>query len=121
MHDIVIPHAEVVWDSVGTVVTAEGTEETAPRTEADWYAVESSATTLMEAGNLLLIEGRVQDTGDWEDWALALSVAAESVRKAARDRDPEAVFMRGGDLFEACQGCHFSYRFEDDPKTIHTH
>ena len=30
MHDVVYPHAQEVWKSVGTIVTIEGTEEIRP-------------------------------------------------------------------------------------------
>ncbi|MBM3812983.1 MAG: hypothetical protein FJW20_15285 [Acidimicrobiia bacterium] len=121
MHDIVIPNAEVVWDAVGTIYTLEGVEEIQPKTTEEWMAVERSATTLMEAGNLLMMEPRAKDNKNWMQRAAALRAAGDAVRKAARERNPEAVFNRGGQLFEACQGCHFEYRFEEDRTTIRTH
>ncbi len=121
MHGMVIPSAQIVWKSVGTISTLQGVEERKPRNEDEWFAVESSAITLAEAGNLLMMEGRAKDNGHWMDRAKALREAGASVHEAAKKRDPEALFERGGVLFEACQGCHFEYRFEKDPKTIRTH
>lgn len=121
MHQMVIPNAEVVWKSTGTIISVKGTEEFKPNTDDDWFEVESSATILMEAGNLLMMEGRAKDNKKWMERATALVDAGDSVRKAAKARDAAALFERGGYLFDACQGCHFQYRFEADPKTIRTH
>ena len=121
MHQIVIPNAEVVWKSTGSIITAKGTEEFKPETPDDWFEVESSATILMEAGNLLMMDGRAKDNQKWMERARALVDAGDSVRKAAKARDVPALFERGGYLFDACQGCHFEFRFQADPKTIRTH
>ena len=121
MHHMVIPNAEVVWDSVGTIYTVGNVEEIQPRTAEQWLAVEQSATVLTEAGNLLMMEGRAKDTGPWMERARALREAGASVHQAAKARDVAAVFERGGHLFDACQGCHFEYRFERDPNTIRSH
>jgi hypothetical protein len=121
MHHMVIPNAEVVWKSVGTIYTAGHVEEIQPRTDDEWLAVEASATVLTEAGNLLMMDGRAKDSGHWMQRARALREAGASVHEAAKARDVAAVFERGGTLFEACQGCHFEYRFKKDPGTIRSH
>jgi hypothetical protein len=121
MHGMVIPNAEVVWGAVGTIYTTKGVEERQPKTDDEWIKVEASATTLTEAGNLLMMEGRAKDHGRWMERARALREAGDAVRKAAKAKDAAALFERGGDLFEACQGCHFDYRFTKDPNTIRTH
>jgi hypothetical protein len=121
MHHMVIPNAEVVWKSVGTIYTVGNVEERKPRTEEEWLHVEEAATVLTEAGNLLMMEGRAKDTGRWMERSKALREAGASLHQAAKARNVEQVFERGGHLFDACQGCHFDYRFEKDPSTIRTH
>jgi hypothetical protein len=121
MHGMVIPHAELVWAKSGTIFTAAGVDERMPKSEDEWLAVEASATTLTEAGNLLMMEGRAKDSGRWMERARALREAGASVHLAAKAKDVAALFERGGHLFEACQGCHFDYRFEKDPKVIRSH
>lgn len=121
MHDIVIPSAEVVWDSVGTIYTAKGVEEIRPKDEGEWVRVEQSATALTEAANLLMMEGRAKDKDKWYQRSIALREAGAAVHKAAKARNAEAVFETGGYLFDACQGCHFEYRFKNDPSTIRSH
>ena len=121
MHHLVIPNAKIVWDSSGTIYTLKGVEERAPKSDDEWFTVESCATTLMEAGNLLMMDGRAIDNGHWMDRARALRESGDLVRQAAKAKDIVALFDRGGTLFEACQGCHFEYRFVKDPNTMRTH
>jgi hypothetical protein len=121
MHDIIFPNAEVVWDAVGTIFTVGNVEEIRPGSEDEWIAVRSSATTLMEAGNLLMMDGRAKDNGPWMERARALIDAGAAVREAAEAHDPEMLFERGELIYNACQGCHWEYRFEEDPDTIRTH
>ena len=121
MHHLVIPNAQVVWKSVGTIYTPGKVEEIQPRTEEEWLNVEASATILTEAGNLLMMDGRALDKGQWMERARALREAGASLHQAAKARDVAAVFERGGHLFDACQGCHFQYRYQKDPSTIRSH
>ncbi|MEZ5352622.1 MAG: hypothetical protein R2762_08300 [Bryobacteraceae bacterium] len=121
MHHMVIPNAQIVWKSVGTIYTVDKVEEIQPHTDDEWLDVEASATVLTEAGNLLMMEGRAKDKGHWIERARALREAGASLGEAARAHDAAALFERGGHLFDACQGCHFEYRFEKDPNTIRTH
>ena len=44
------PSAEVVFDSVGTVVSAEGTQEIAPKNDEEWATVRNHALMLAESG-----------------------------------------------------------------------
>jgi len=121
MHHLVIPNAQIVWGAVGSTSTLQGVEEKQPKTDDEWFNIESSATTIMEAGNLLMMEGRALDSGKWMEWSKAMRESADSVRQAAKKHDAAALFEKGGDMFESCQGCHFAYRFTKDPNTIRSH
>lgn len=121
MHGMVIPSAQVVWKASGSIVTAKGTEERRPQNEDEWIDVEAAAVTLMESGNLLMMEGRAKDKGKWMELCRSLVDTGSAVHKAAKARDVDALFTKGGDLFESCQNCHFTYRFEKDPNTIRSH
>ena len=52
------PNADVLWESVSTTINAEGTTEKQPRTDEDWKTVRRSAVALVEATNLLVMDGR---------------------------------------------------------------
>ncbi len=117
MHDVVYPHAEVVWDSVGTIITVEGTNEIRPGNEDEWMRVMQSAYTLAEAGNLLMMDGRARDTEDWMAYANGLIDAAMQVLEAADNRDDQGVFDTGGELYVACTACHEQY-WEKPPSAM---
>ena len=58
MANVIDPTADVVWESVGTIMTKEGTFEKAPANDDEWNAVKASAITLVEVGNLLMMPAR---------------------------------------------------------------
>ena len=58
MRSMIDPSADALWDAVVTTVTDAGAEKVRPETEEDWSPLERGAITLVEAGNLLLIDGR---------------------------------------------------------------
>src|SRR5215218_10929119 len=58
MDSEVDPSADFIWESVATVVSAAGIEERQPKTDEEWTKVRRSAITLLEATNLLMMEGR---------------------------------------------------------------
>jgi hypothetical protein len=109
MEWVIDPNADVIWDSVKSISNARGTAEIYPRTDAQWEAVRNSAATLVEAGNLLMIEGRAKDNKQWMDFANQLSKASELVLKATQDKDKDALFDAGGNIYNACKACHDRY------------
>jgi hypothetical protein len=78
MEWVIDPNADVIWDSVKTISNIKGTTEIYPRTEAEWDAVRNSAATLIEAGNMLTLQGRAKDQKQWTSYARLLSKTAES-------------------------------------------
>lgn len=109
MEWVLDPAADAVWDSVKTIITKKGTQEIAPKTDEQWAAVRNGAATLTEAGNLLMIEGRARDGKEWMTAARRLIDAADTARKAAETKNPEAVFNTGGEIYNACRACHLKY------------
>lgn len=117
MHDVVYPNAEVVWDSVGTIITEEGTNEIRPRSHEEWEAVFQSALTVAETGNLLMMEGRAKDAGTWMEAAVGLIDATQLALQAAEANDPAALFDAGGEIYVACTFCHEHY-WEKPPSAM---
>jgi hypothetical protein len=109
MHAVVDPSADVLWASVGSVVTTEGVENFFPRTEDEWIRIENAATTLMESGNLLMIGERAQDQAEWMTLSQGLVDAGKLALTAAQSRNPDEIFKIGGDVYAACDGCHQRY------------
>ena len=137
------PSADLLWASVSTVITAAGTEEKQPRTEAEWQTVRRYAVTLVEGANLLAVPGRrvAASGGKTEDSTIPGIERPENIQKAI-DADPAsfvtaAVRLRdaglkavtaidqrnaqglveaGGDLDSACEACHLKYWYPHSPR-----
>lgn len=106
---MVDPAADLVWDAVGTVITHEGTEHWAPRTDEEWLAVQYGAMTIKESGNLLMMEGRARDQDAWIRMSQGLVDAGQLALDAAEARDADAVFDVGEVVYNACDQCHNLY------------
>ena len=140
MRAMVDPSADAMWDAVVTTVTEAGVEEVRPRTEEDWWALERGAIMLVEAGNLLLIDGRriaregsvsalpgfdlepeeiavrVADNRDtWMRLARELHDAGVVMLDAVRARDVDALLEGGDRLDVACKNCHSRFWYPDNP------
>ena len=109
MNEVIEPAAKVYWESVGSVTDKNGTVEKAPKTDDEWNAVRNAAMVVAESGNLLMIEPRVRDHGQWIGLARGLVDAGIKARKAAESRDTKAVFDVGAEVYQACVNCHSIY------------
>jgi hypothetical protein len=117
MRSVVDPAADVLWGSVGSIVTAEGTEDFFPRSEEEWIVVENACVVLMESGNLLMIGDRARDRGDWMTHAQGLVDAGRLALDAARSRNPDQIFAIGGEVYASCDSCHQKYWVEGTDPT----
>jgi hypothetical protein len=113
MVSVVDPAADVLWDSVGTVISEEGVDEWYPKTDEEWAAVRNAAIVIMESGNLLMIGDRPKDRGAWMDLSRAMIEAGSQALAAADSRDPDAVFAVGETVYLACDRCHGLYWIDD--------
>jgi hypothetical protein len=109
MQAVIDPSADAVWDSVKTIITANGVEEIRPHTEAEWAAVRNSAVALAESGNLLMMPPRARDGGEWMQRAQELVAAGEAAARAADAKTADRLFTVGGDIYDACSHCHQKY------------
>jgi len=141
MNSMVDPNADVVWDSVATIITAQGTEDRAPRSDEDWIKVRHSTITLLEATNLLLIPGRhiakpgekaedpkvelppeqiemlvSKDRASWTRFAHDLHDATMVALKAVDSKNAEALMDAGDGIDKACENCHLQYWYPNDKK-----
>jgi hypothetical protein len=109
MASVVEPAADVYWDAVGWVTDENGTIEIEPKTDEEWVAVRNSAYVVAEAGNLLMMNSRAKDSGDWMTLSAALVDVGQRAIRAAESKDKTAVFDVGADVYEACVACHAKY------------
>jgi hypothetical protein len=108
MEWILDPAADVIWDSAGVIITAEGERDLSPKTEAGWTRVRNSAAVVAEAGNLLMMPGRAAGP-DWIAYAEALVAAGENAIAATEVHDADALFDAGGEIYQACRSCHAQF------------
>jgi len=137
MKFVIDPNVKNIWGAVSYVVTAEGTEETLPTTDADWAGLRSSALTLLEVGNTLMISGRKvgaeNTSGTLSEFQLTTEEIAQLIRSepelwisnvqnfqatvadtlsAIDNKDIFAYGETGASINNACDQCHadFWYR-----------
>jgi hypothetical protein len=109
MQSVVDPSADEIWDSVRTIITAEGTEEIRPRTNDEWTAVRNHAVALAESGNLMMMVPRARDGDEWMKRARELVDTSERAIRAAEAKNADDLFTAGGDIYQSCSNCHQQY------------
>ncbi len=134
MLSIVDPEADVIFNSVATIISATGTEERAPQTDEEWAAVRQSAIQLVEATNLLRVPGRLvarpgeksenprielqpetiqkliaDDPATWAKLVDRLHDAAVPALNAANAKNAQGIFDAGEHIERACEACHQHY------------
>ena len=139
MLEMVDPAADTIWESVATIITFEGTEERRPSTDEDWAKLRREAVILVEASNLLMMDGRrvaasgfksenpgielepgeiesliADDRATWNRLSHALYESALIMLQGVDAQDPDMLFDNGGPLDQACEGCHRHYWYPQD-------
>lgn len=136
MHDPVDLAANALWQAVYTTSTQQGTEDVAPATDEEWLALRRRALVLMEAANLLAIEGRPvahpgqeleagagegvlspaqaqaeidQNRALFAGFSAALQGAAGGLVSAIDSRNVEQYLAAGDALQAACESCHLRF------------
>ena len=138
MDAVIDPNADVLWESVSTTINKEGTTEKMPRTDEEWLAVRRSAMTIVEATNLLVMDGRAiapsghkseypgielepeemqklvdADRASWVKYAHGLHDKAMVALKAIDAKSVQGLMDAGEGLDEACENCHKHYWYPE--------
>jgi hypothetical protein len=132
MDSTVDPSADGLWDSVAVVATKNGVEDKQPRTDEEWQAVRRHAITLIEATNLIVMEGRhaapagtkpnegelapeeidqriAMSRPAFVQFARGLRATAVKALDAIDKKDAAALLQVGGEIDSACEVCHVTY------------
>jgi hypothetical protein len=145
MDSMVDPSADFLWDSVATIVSVAGTEERSPKTDKEWSEVRKHAVELVEATNLLVMEGRhvakpgekaenpdvelgpeeiealiKQDRQTWVGFAHGLHDAALVAFKATDARNAQGLLDAGEGIDTACENCHLRYWYPTSKQAAET-
>jgi len=117
MEWVIDPAADEVWESVAIIITDKGENQKAPKTDEEWAKVRAGAATLLESGNLLMMQPRARDDSKWMAGAKRMSDAAHIALQAAEKKDVAALFDSGAIIYNACSACHAAYRVGEDTPT----
>jgi hypothetical protein len=138
MQELVDPVGDEIFESVSVVITADGSKETKPRTDKEWFALRNKAITLAEAGNLLKIPRPVaplkpipgvtpenpgpddlaapqveillkRDRRAFEAFAQKLTDAALVALRAVDSKNADGLYEAGDAIDQACENCHLNY------------
>jgi hypothetical protein len=142
MDSTVDPAADGLWEAVSTSYTFEGVDDRQPRTEDEWMAVRRHAITLIEAVNLIVMQGRhaapagtMPNRGEltpeeidrriegtrpvFVQLAHGLRETAVSALQAIDKRDASALLDAGGRIDGACEACHMTYWYPNQRTSEH--
>jgi cytochrome c556 len=81
-----------------------------PKNQHEWELLRASALTLAESGNLLMMDSRARDQGDWIKESRALVEAGAAAYKAAQAKDLDGIRALNDRLTQVCIDCHQEYR-----------
>ena len=141
MDALVDPSAEFLFESVAMVSDENGITEKAPHTDEEWKEVRRRVIALLEAPNLLVMNGRrVAQPGEksenpevelhpeqiqalldadrvrFIDRARGLQDAAMMALKAVDTKDKNALFGACTQIDKACENCHLHYWYPNDKR-----
>ena len=109
MNLVLEPASDILWDSGGWVLDATGYEELYPTTVEGWAYVRAQAAIVVEAGNMLALPGRAEDSDAWLIYAEGLSEAGILAMEAAATQNEDDFFQAGAQLYSVCTACHQAY------------
>jgi hypothetical protein len=141
MDSMVDPSGEFVFESIQEIADEHGITEKAPKTDEEWEEVRHRLLILLEAPNLLTMDGRkvarpedrsrnpqvenepeqVQKLLDADRPAFVrrarkLQDAATLAIKAVDAKDKDALFQAIDGIDKACEGCHLHYWYPNDKR-----
>jgi hypothetical protein len=141
MDSMVDPSGDFLFESVQEIADENGVREKAPQTDEEWEEVRHRAFILVEAPNLLTMEGRVVahpneksknpqvelqpeeiqklvdgDRPSFIRRARRLQDAATLALKAAEAKDKDALFKAIDSVDKACENCHLHYWYPNDKR-----
>ncbi len=132
MDSTVDPSADGLWNSVAIIYTPTTAENRQPRTDEEWMAVRRHAITLIEATNLIVMDGRhaapagtqsgegelapeeidrriAANRGVFVQLARTLREQSLQALQAIDKKDASALLEAGSAIDEACEACHVTF------------
>src|SRR5437870_9154466 len=104
MDAMVMEQATILWSVSGP--------EDAPKDVDGWNKLDHAAIAMIETMKFLQKSNLTKDQGDWQNKSTVVIDVANKCRAAIKERNADKLFEIGGDLDEACAGCHKIYYAE---------
>jgi len=143
MDSMVDPSGDVLFESVVQIADEQGAREKFPQTAEEWDNVRNHALILLEAPNLLTMEGRKvaaageksknpevelqpdqiqklidEDRPSFFKRARRLQDAATAALTAVNAKDKDALFKAIEKVDKACENCHLHYWYPNDKRAV---
>jgi cytochrome c556 len=141
MDSMVDPSGDFMFESIQEIADERGITKKVPKTDEEWAEVRRRAFVLLEAPNLLTMQGRkvaqpgeksknpqvelqpeeIQklldgDRPSFMRRARRLQDAAAMALKAVDAKDPDALFHAIDSIDKACENCHLHYWYPNDKR-----
>src|SRR5262249_47386586 len=141
MDSMVDPSGDFMFESVVEIADEHGITHKAPQTDDEWQEVRHRALVLLEAPNLLVMDGRKvaqpgersknpqvelqpeqiqplidNDRPSFIRRARRLQNAAAMALKAVDAKDKDALFHSIESIDKACENCHLHYWYPNDQR-----
>ncbi len=132
MRGILFPNSNILFDVQSNdpaapkkVESGSGATSTFANIYTGWPVVENSALAIAEAGNLIMLPGRLCENGravpvqrpDWIKYSRELVAAGRAMYKAAQSKNRELASDTTNDVAAACENCHIVYR-DKNPRCV---
>ena len=108
MVSVIDHNSHIIWDV--------GPKSHAPKTDADWHALEHAAVTVAAAGSILMMGG----TGEkdmawakddaWKEHTQQMTDAGLQAVDAVQKKDLSALLTAGDNIVVACEACHNQFK-----------
>ena len=143
MDAMVDPSGDALFESVVQIADEKGVREKFPQTDEEWTNVRNHALVLVEAPNLLTMEGRRvaahgetsknpevelqpeqiqklidEDRPSFLRRARRLQDAATAALTAVNAKDKDALFHAIEQVDKACENCHLHYWYPNDKRAV---
>ncbi len=141
MDSMVDPSGDFMFESIQEIADEHGVRQKAPQTDEEWANVRHHVFILLEAPNLLAMEGRKvaqpgekaqnpnvelqpeaiqklidDDRPSFIRRAKRLQDAAGAALKAVDAKDKDALFKAIDSIDKACENCHLHYWYPNDQR-----
>ena len=103
MITVVTPATDTLW----------GIED--PQTDEEWQVFVDAAESVIDAAKIIKVGGtgpgdnEWAQNPEWQAFADQLIGAGEDARRAAQNRDVEAMYTAGEVLYPPCEECHIAF------------